>query len=160
MSQELVETGQKYISVLKTNKAYKKGDCVNDLIFIGYVYRKSGIREKWCTKQAWFSLNIREVLRACRKRARRRNVECTITKEYLEKIYPTDSICPVFNTQMGFALGDRNRSASIDRIDPNIGYVPGNVQWISMKANTLKNNAHPYELMRLARFLVKQMENK
>jgi hypothetical protein len=61
---------------------------------------------------------------------------------------------------MGFALGDRNRSASIDRIDPNIGYVPGNVQWISMKANTLKNNAHPYELMRLARFLVKQMENK
>ena len=56
MSQELVETGQKYISVLKTNKTYKKGDCVNDLIFIGYVHRKSGIRENGVLNKLGFIL--------------------------------------------------------------------------------------------------------
>ena len=52
------------------------------------------------------------------------------------------------------------RSASLDRINSDKGYIVGNVQWISTKANTLKSNAHPYELMRLARYMVNQLKEQ
>ena len=48
----------------------------------------------------------------------------------------------------------------MDRIDTDKGYIVGNIQWISVKANTIKNNAHPYELMRLANYTVKQYKER
>ena len=59
---------------------------------------------------------------------------------------------------MTFCNTDKWASASLDRINTDKGYVKGNVQWISTKANTLKSNAHPYDLLRLANFLVKQLK--
>lgn len=41
-------------------------------------------------------------------------------------------------------------SATIDRIDPLLGYVPGNVRVISYKANRIKSNATADELRMLA----------
>lgn len=38
---------------------------------------------------------------------------------------------------------------SIDKIIPALGYVPGNVMVISLRANTLKNNATLAELQTL-----------
>ena len=47
-------------------------------------------------------------------------------------------------------FGDSNSSPSIDRIVPELGYVEGNVAWISKKANTLKLNRSPQMLRKIA----------
>lgn len=47
-------------------------------------------------------------------------------------------VCPVLGTAM--------LQPSLDRIDSSRGYVPGNVRVISLRANTLKNNATVEEL--------------
>jgi len=61
--------------------------------------------------------------------------------------------CPV----LGIALvrGDRPTPASpsLDRIDPRRGYVPGNVQVISTRANRMKSDASLAELRLFARWV-------
>jgi len=44
--------------------------------------------------------------------------------------------CPVFN--IPFNKSDRRMGYSLDRIIPELGYVPGNVQVISQLANAMK----------------------
>jgi hypothetical protein len=48
---------------------------------------------------------------------------------------------------------DRNNSPSLDRIVPELGYVEGNVVWISNRANILKRDATWEELQRVAEWL-------
>jgi predicted nucleic acid-binding Zn ribbon protein len=58
--------------------------------------------------------------------------------------------CPVLGIKLvwnyGKGAGFHDNSPSIDRIDPNGGYVKGNVRIISARANLLKNNAYVEEL--------------
>jgi hypothetical protein len=48
---------------------------------------------------------------------------------------------------------DRNNSPSLDRVVPELGYVEGNVVWISNRANILKRDAAWEELQRVAEWL-------
>lgn len=73
---------------------------------------------------------------------------------YVVSISP--SCCPVFNvefTQRG--SGFSNWSPSIDKIDPKLGYVRGNIQVISMLANCMKRNASPEQLQQFARWVLR-----
>lgn len=51
-------------------------------------------------------------------------------------------LCPILGIplvrSMGAGQGPRNNSPTLDRIVPSLGYVKGNVQVISHKANTMK----------------------
>ncbi len=38
----------------------------------------------------------------------------------------------------------------LDRMNPKLGYVPGNCRWISKKANLIKTNAEPWEILMVA----------
>ena len=152
--------GKNYITLPLSGRILKKGDKQRGLYFIGYVKNKYSLKEKWCTPDAWLHLNIREVRRGAKGRAKKRGMEFDVSIEYLKSIFPKDHLCPVFNCEMSFCNTDKWRSASMDRIDTDKGYIVGNIQWISVKANTIKNNAHPYELMRLANYTVKQYKEK
>jgi hypothetical protein len=44
-------------------------------------------------------------------------------------------------------------SPSLDRIKPELGYVPGNIQVISARANVMKNDATPEELLAFANWV-------
>lgn len=61
--------------------------------------------------------------------------------------------CPVFGFE--FMRGDTMRSPSIDRIEPHLGYAPGNIQIISNKANLMKNGASSDELKQFAKWVLK-----
>jgi hypothetical protein len=61
--------------------------------------------------------------------------------------------CPILGIELMVGKGRSvDSSPSLDRIVPELGYVKGNVHVISQKANTIKNNATPEELMKVAEY--------
>lgn len=103
----------------------------------------------------WRKDNYRtNLITAARGRARRRGIEFTITAKDI--YWPTR--CPVFLFALDYSSGTKNgkprpNSPSLDRIDPGKGYVIGNVQIISFRANGIKNNATPEELRAVADYM-------
>lgn len=90
---------------------------------------------------------------AARRRAAKKGVPFTIT--------PSDitlpEYCPVLGLKLDYSVGTKGRKAShnspnLDRRLPELGYVPGNVLVISKKANTIKSNATPEELLKVANY--------
>ena len=89
-------------------------------------YRKNN-REKVnkhfrCYYKEWRNKNIeRDLANSAKQRAKRKNIEYTITHEDI--IIP--ETCPVFNQP--FVRGDRKWAPSIDRIDNTKGYTKNNI---------------------------------
>lgn len=84
-----------------------------------------------------------DLLKAAKERAGIRGLPFNITVEDI--VIP--SLCPV----LGVPLERHTPYApSVDRIKPELGYVKGNVQVISRKANLMKQDATPEELRRFA----------
>jgi ribosomal protein L9 len=50
-------------------------------------------------------------------------------------------------------------SASLDRLNPSLGYIEGNVVVISMKANAIKNAYGAQDIARVAEWLEEQGYN-
>jgi hypothetical protein len=68
---------------------------------------------------------------------------------YLKSISPTH--CPVFKKKLSTGKNAAHDfSPSIDKINPSKGYVPGNIQVISMLANKMKQNATREQLQQFA----------
>jgi len=66
--------------------------------------------------------------------------------------------CPVFGQVfVTRGSGFSKWSPSIDKIDPALGYVPGNIQIISMMANCMKRDATPDELLAFADWVIKEV---
>lgn len=82
---------------------------------------------------------IQNALKSAKARAKAGSYPYTLT---IETIPPIPDVCPVLGIQM-FRVGGRKsrNSPSLDKIIPELGYVPSNVRWISDRANTLKSNA-------------------
>lgn len=95
------------------------------------------------------ALHSRLLWEAARTRAKKLGIAFTITPGDI----PVPKVCPVLGV-----LLKRNRktmnedSASVDRVNPSKGYVPGNVLVVSLKANRIKTNATPKEIARVATF--------
>ena len=88
-------------------------------------------------------------LRGLKNRAKSGGKEFNLDEEYLRTIYPEDGKCPALGIK--FKLGKRDHIPSLDRIDNSKGYVKGNVQWVSVKANCIMHNATPEEVMKVAK---------
>jgi len=80
----------------------------------------------------------------------------------IEDIPDFPKFCPVFpwirlKYKVGHAVGEAKKnlawwdSPSIDRINNTIGYVPGNIRFISFRANWLKGAATNQELIALGK---------
>ena len=81
-----------------------------------------------------------------KRRAKERSQEFNIQIEDIQ----IPSECPVFKTPF---VENTPYSASLDRIDSSKGYVLGNIQVISTRANILKNDATLKELEQLVAFM-------
>ena len=73
-------------------------------------------------------------------RSKRAGIPFDLSTEYVISICP--ELCPVFGVKLEYGgAGQRRRTAaSLDRIVPELGYVKGNVQVLSMLANRMKSN--------------------
>lgn len=86
----------------------------------------------------------RVMWQSARERAKKFNLPFEIT--------PSDIVIPKICPILGIPLIQGNgkahaNSPSLDRIIPELGYTPNNIQVISHKANTIKSNASMSELM-------------
>lgn len=78
-----------------------------------------------------------------------KNIPYDLDASYLEEIWAGE--CPIFHISLSRNHKGRgsSNSAHLDRIDPNKGYVKGNVAWISGRANRIKYNASIEELKQI-----------
>ncbi len=89
-----------------------------------------------------------------RSAARRAGVEFSL--EFDQMDWP--DICPVLGIPLIYESGhgsNNDNYASIDRIDNALGYIPGNVAVISLRANKLKRDASLEELQLLVSWFMK-----
>lgn len=102
-------------------------------------------------------IHIGRFFQQSKSRAQNKNVPFTVTLKYLRDT--AGDYCPVFGHKFvwgrsrlgkGKTTGD---SPSLDRIIPELGYVPGNVVFISHSANRIKNDATEKELYAVADWL-------
>ena len=93
------------------------------------------------------------LIRSAKTRARIKGLEFSITEEDL--VIPTH--CPVLGIELRTSSGCGQgplgpNSLTLDRINNDLGYISGNVEVISWRANSLKSNASPEELRKLAAY--------
>jgi hypothetical protein len=98
-----------------------------------------------------------KMVRAARNRARAKRLACNLTPAYVRSIWPADDCCPIRKVKFVPILrrqGPHPDSPSLDRIDPALGYVMGNVAILSQAANRAKQNeTDPAVFRRLADWL-------
>lgn len=83
------------------------------------------------------------LIKGAHRRSKKYGIPFNITQE--DVVIP--DVCPYLNIPLVTAKGVvSSNSPSLDRIIPELGYVKGNIQVISHKANTMKHNATPEEL--------------
>lgn len=89
------------------------------------------------------------LLRGCKKRSKDSGVPFSLTKEDIE----IPDFCPILGLPLSIA-DDRatDTSPSVDRIVPNLGYIPGNIHVISYRANRIKNDSTLEELQKIVSY--------
>ena len=82
-----------------------------------------------------------------------RGLPFALTTDYVESIW--NETCPYLGIPLAGGEGKLARtSPTLDRIIPAAGYVEGNVEVISHRANTMKCEATPGELVAFASVLL------
>jgi hypothetical protein len=88
-----------------------------------------------------------------RQNSKQKKWEFSIQMSDLE--WPTH--CPILGVELDwFAEYRKENSPSIDRINPKEGYIPGNVQIISWRANRIKNDGTAEEHQKIADYMFNQ----
>ena len=99
-------------------------------------------------KRIWFKAVTESdhwILRSKRGNKRRQRAELSV--EYYKSLIVEN--CPLLDVKLtygNFVGRMPDNYATLDKIDPNGGYVEGNVHIVSFRANTLKNDATLEEL--------------
>lgn len=96
--------------------------------------------------------DVRVLYNRLKASAKKRNIEFNLSVTDMYHIdYPLT--CPILGIRMTFNKGKvQDSSYSVDRIDNTIGYQLDNIQIISYRANTLKNNASASEMQMLSEY--------
>ena len=124
----------------------KKGTVRED----GYVY--SG--RQWYSPDTMRRRRITAFLIQARNRAKEEGVPFALTLDYVDDLCKSTPICPIMRVPLiRGSQGGRDNSPSIDRIRPELGYVPDNVRCISQGANRIKGGMSPEQVARLAAYV-------
>ena len=93
-----------------------------------------------------------------KRRAKKKNLPFDLTHEYLISI--AHDVCPVFGVPFnwgisgkGYGIPKSDNAPSLDRGIPELGYIKGNVVFISRLANNIKSTATEKELYAVADWL-------
>jgi|TARA_R110000744_G_scaffold304380_1_gene412908 hypothetical protein len=93
----------------------------------------------------------RMMIARARTRAIKNNIPFDLTIDNI--VIP--NICPILGIELksGTGKGAKDHSPAMDRITPSLGYVEGNIQVISSRANRIKNDSTIEELAMILEYL-------
>lgn len=92
-------------------------------------------------------------MKGVKKRAIKKNIEFDLDEEYLDQLFKSQcGFCGITNVPIKIPTKNETKiyeTASLDRIDSSIGYVKGNVMWVVLGVNYMKNRHPNSDLMTL-----------
>jgi len=92
--------------------------------------------------------------------AKRKNIPFTILFDEIDK----PEYCPVLGIKLNYGWSGEDRrddsKATLDKVIPELGYVPGNVFVISWRANKLKSNMTLDELEKIMNYIKENTHGK
>lgn len=102
----------------------------------------SSFKEKLLKQDNWENFKITKTIFAEIKRsAIRRNIVFDLTIEYLWDLFlKQNKKCNLTGMDIQFSNINVFKTASLDRINSNLGYVENNVQWLHKDINAIKSN--------------------
>jgi len=105
--------------------------------------------------------HLMKVLHRMRSNGKDRGATCTVTLDQLQELWEHQKgVCFYTGTPLTFK-GDRAHSAlSVDRINPALGYEPGNVVLCCWAFNRMKTDLTLTELAELCRAFLKRIEEQ
>lgn len=93
-----------------------------------------------------------------RQRAKDRSAELGIPFDLVVSDIVIPERCPVLDIPIEPGIGKlHDGSPTVDRIIPDLGYVRGNVEVISHKANRMKNNGSLEEMRKVLAWMEKKV---
>jgi hypothetical protein len=97
------------------------------------------------------------MLHNAKQRARRNNLSFEIVQSDI--VIP--KYCPILGLELEVSSETvKANSPTLDRIIPKLGYIKGNIQVISNRANTMKNDANIEELLKFANWVYKEFNKE
>lgn len=149
-----------------TGEQWKRGEvCPDRGTFYNYkaeVNQDGMFRMVWARDEEHYNKRrISTILSVKPRQSRKENVPFDLDLDYLVSIFPKDMICPALGIKMEWGTRPfKPLSPSLDRIIPTKGYVKGNVEWISYRANTMKHDGTLEELESLTRWFKKEVNKR
>lgn len=155
------EQAREYMAHRRSNPAFVERERLRYAVYNAKPENKAKRRElfkKWCAENPNYNRDwqrkrngtdpARYLHRAAKARAERAGIPFNI--EISDITIPTH--CPVLGLELQFQFvrGKSWASPSLDRKIPALGYVKGNVEVISLRANVLKSNGSATELQAVA----------
>ena len=107
--------------------------------------------------------SLRKAMEHARTRARKQNIPFSLTIEDLASLVV--SHCPIteepLDWEKRYVVNGHftKNSPSLDRIIPELGYVPGNCAFLSHRGNAIKSNGTMEEHSRVIRYMAMQQLN-
>jgi hypothetical protein len=86
--------------------------------------------------------------------AKKKGIIFDVSLDYVVSLI-TDK-CPILGIDLSWCEQNgqvAENSPSLDRIIPSLGYIEGNIVWISTRANRIKNNGTQEEHYKIAEFM-------
>jgi len=108
------------------------------------------------TQHWWESLSDElRAFKAAQRRCKKSGVVFDIT---VEDVPPMPTHCPISGLELRRGTNGKPEaySPSLDRVDNTKGYVPGNIQWLSYKANSWKGNMTLDQIKRLYEYSIQR----
>lgn len=83
---------------------------------------------------------INDRMYSAKTRAKNKGMDYDLTLPYLIRLWEQqDGKCKLSGAELGY-VGTGWSAGSLDRINPEKGYIQGNVQWICWRVNDAKSN--------------------
>lgn len=106
---------------------------------------------------------IKDRFYGAKHRAAKKNIPFNLTIQYLENLWKKQNgICTISGIEMSHTIleGKLDTNASIDKIDPSLGYVQGNVQFVCNRINMMKSDAPVDGLIYFCKLIIDHNEKR